>query len=93
MLNDLFAAVIGWGTGKAARLARPAVGKTGTSQANRDGWFIGYTPDLVTGVWLGNDNSAPMLGVGGATAAALWRNYMRDALKGTPPNPLPGIQP
>jgi len=93
MLNDLFHAVVGWGTGKAAKLGRPAVGKTGTSQENRDGWFIGYTPDLVTGVWLGNDDSTPMQGVGGATASALWRDFMRDALKGRPPTPLPGIQP
>jgi len=93
MLNDLFRAVITWGTGKAARLDRPAVGKTGTSQDNRDGWFIGYTPDLVAGVWLGNDDSTPMKGVGGATASVLWRNFMRDALKGTPPTPLPGFQP
>ena len=91
MLNDLFHAVVGWGTGKVAQLARPAVGKTGTSQANRDGWFIGYTPELVTGVWLGNDDSAPMTGVGGATAAVLWRDFMRDALRGRPPTPLPGI--
>ena len=92
-LNDLFYAVVGWGTGKAARLDRPAAGKTGTSQGNRDAWFIGYTPDLVAGAWLGNDNFTPMKGVtGGSLSAALWQRFMRDALKGVPARPLPGIE-
>ena len=90
-LNDLFTAVVGWGTGKAARLKRPAAGKTGTSQGNRDAWFVGYTPDLITGVWLGNDDFSPMRKVGGALAAGLWRGYMSKALHGMPPRPLPGV--
>jgi penicillin-binding protein 1A len=90
-LNDLFAAVIGWGTGKAAKLDRPAAGKTGTNQDNRDAWFIGYTPDLVAGVWLGNDNFSPMDSVsGGSLAARLWRLFMASALNGVPPRPLVG---
>jgi penicillin-binding protein 1A len=90
-LNDLFTAVVAWGTGKAARLDRPAAGKTGTSQGNRDAWFVGYTPDLVTGVWFGNDDYTPMRGVGGGLAAAAWRGFMRDALASVPPRPLPGV--
>jgi penicillin-binding protein 1A len=81
--------VIDQGTGKAAKLSRPAAGKTGTSQDFRDAWFIGFTNDLVTGVWLGNDDSSPTTRVtGGSLPAVLWRRYMTDALKGAPPRPL-----
>lgn len=83
------------GTGKAARLGRPAAGKTGTSQDYRDAWFIGYTPDLIAGVWMGNDNGASMSGVtGGTLPARLWKNFMVKATAGTvvrnlPNEPLP----
>jgi len=88
-LNDLFTAVITWGTGKAAKLDRPAAGKTGTNQDNRDAWFVGYTHDLIAGVWLGNDNFAPMVSVsGGSLAARMWHLFMVNALKGVPPHPL-----
>ena len=50
--------MIGHGTGKSAALPRPAAGKTGTTQDYRDAWFIGYTADLVAGVWLGNDDNS-----------------------------------
>ena len=50
LMNDLLHASMAWGTGRAARLKRPAAGKTGTSQGNRDAWFVGYTRDLVAGV-------------------------------------------
>jgi penicillin-binding protein 1A len=90
-LNDLFRAVITWGTGKAAKLDRPSAGKTGTNQDNRDAWFVGYTPDLVAGVWLGNDNFAPMVSVsGGSLAARMWKLFMVEALKDVPPHPLSG---
>jgi len=88
-LNDLFTAVVAWGTGKVAKLDRPAAGKTGTNQDNRDAWFVGYTPDLVAGVWLGNDNFAPMVSVsGGSLAARMWHLFMTKALEGVPPHPL-----
>ena len=88
-LNDLFTAVVAWGTGKAAKLDRPAAGKTGTNQDNRDAWFVGYTPDMVAGVWLGNDNFAPMDSVsGGSLAARMWKLFMDEALRGVPPHPL-----
>ncbi len=91
-VNDLLTAAIVWGTGKAARLRRPAAGKTGTSQNNRDAWFIGYTPDLVTGVWYGNDDNSPMDRVGGGSYPALtWRVFMAPALEGIEPKPLPGV--
>ena len=91
-INDIFTAAITWGTGRAAKLDRPAAGKTGTSQNSRDAWFIGYTPDLVAGIWLGNDDNSPMNGVGGGSfPARAWRDFMVPALKGVPPKPLPGV--
>src|SRR6266404_182723 len=56
-MNEMLSAVIDYGTGKSAALPRPAAGKTGTTQDYRDAWFIGYTTDLVAGVWLGNDDN------------------------------------
>ena len=56
-MNEMLSAVIGHGTGRSAALPRPAAGKTGTTQDYRDAWFIGYTADLVAGVWLGNDDN------------------------------------
>lgn len=69
-----------YGTGKKARLGYLAAGKTGTSQDYRDAWFIGFTPNLVTGVWLGNDDSAPMQNItGGSLPAQIWKDYMAGA--------------
>ncbi|MEJ2121279.1 MAG: PBP1A family penicillin-binding protein [Alphaproteobacteria bacterium] len=92
-MNDVLRAVMVWGTGKAARLPdRPAAGKTGTSQDFRDAWFIGYTPDLITGVWVGNDDARPMKGVtGGSLPAWIWKGFMIRALKGRSPKKLPGV--
>ena len=88
-LNAMLAAVIETGTGRAARLDRPAAGKTGTSQDFRDAWFVGFTPDLVAGVWIGNDDAHPMRRVtGGGLPAEIWRGFMLDALKGRPARPL-----
>ncbi len=90
-LQRMLSGVIARGTGRAARIGRPAAGKTGTSQEFRDAWFIGFTAELVTGVWVGNDDSTPMKRVtGGGMPARLWRRFMKDALKGTPPRPLGG---
>ena len=89
-MHDLLGAVIEWGTGKSAALGRPAAGKTGTSQDHRDAWFVGYTADLVTGVWMGNDDNSPMKNVtGGSIPARLWRDVMVKAHAGLPPRPLP----
>jgi penicillin-binding protein 1A len=78
------------GTGRAAAIGRPAAGKTGTSQEFRDAWFVGVTADLVAGVWVGNDDGAPMRRVtGGGLPAEVWRTFMAGALAGTPPKPLP----
>jgi len=86
---DMLAGVITEGTGRAARIPWPAAGKTGTSQDSRDAWFIGFTRGLVAGVWVGNDDGAPMKGVtGGGLPARLWKRFMGAALAGSPPRPL-----
>jgi penicillin-binding protein 1A len=91
MMNDMLAGVIAHGTGRAATLPRPAAGKTGTTQDYRDAWFIGYTADLVAGVWLGNDNDMPMNRMtGGSLPAVAWRRFMLAATRGMPVRPLPG---
>jgi penicillin-binding protein 1A len=80
------------GTGRAAAPSgRLAAGKTGTSQDNRDAWFIGYTGHETAGVWFGNDDNSPTQGAGGGNFAAIaWRNYMNAAERNMAPAPLPG---
>ena len=91
-VNDLLTSVVVWGSGKAANPGRPAAGKTGTSQDFRDAWFVGYTGGLVTGVWMGNDDSSPMKRVtGGSLPARLWRDFTVPALDGVPAAPLAPI--
>ena len=80
------------GTGKNARLNRPAAGKTGTSQSLRDAWFVGFTSDIVTGVWFGNDNDSPMKKITGGTAPAnLWKDFMMKAHFGIPARSLNSV--
>lgn len=69
------------GTGRAAAIGRPAAGKTGTTDDNKDAWFVGYTPDIVTAVWIGDDTGAHSLGdiYGGTVPAEIWRDYMSSA--------------
>jgi penicillin-binding protein 1A len=77
---DLLSSVVREGTGRAARLDRPAAGKTGTSENYRDAWFIGFTSDLVVGVWVGNDDNSPMDGVvGGSLPATIWHDFVSAA--------------
>jgi penicillin-binding protein 1A len=74
---DVLSNVITQGTGKGAQLDRPAAGKTGTTNDYRDAWFIGMTADVVTGVWVGNDDNAPMKKVtGGGIPAQIWKEIM-----------------
>jgi penicillin-binding protein 1A len=93
-MNEMLSGVIDHGTGRSAQLARPAAGKTGTTQDYRDAWFIGYTADLVAGVWLGNDDNSPMNKVtGGMLPAQTWRRFMLVATRAMPVRPLPDPGP
>jgi penicillin-binding protein 1A len=89
-MNEMLMGVMSHGTGKSAALDRPAAGKTGTTQDFRDALFIGYTADLVAGVWFGNDDNAPMRRVtGGTLPARTWKAFMVPATAGMPVRPLP----
>src|SRR5690349_7027374 len=65
-------------------MAYPAAGKTGTTNQGRDAWFIGYTPDLLVGVWTGDDSGATSNLVGGRDALPLWTRFMIKQLDGRP---------
>jgi penicillin-binding protein 1A len=92
MMNSMLRHVITRGTGKNASLGkREAAGKTGTTQNSRDGLFVGYTANLVTGVWYGNDDGKPMKKVtGGSLPASTWQKFMAPAHKGLELASLPG---
>ncbi|MBL6459443.1 transglycosylase domain-containing protein [Belnapia sp. T6] len=80
MMRQMLAGVVQRGTGRAADPGFWAAGKTGTTTESRDAWFIGFTERYVAGVWLGNSDSRPMLGVsGGGLPAQIWRAVMIDA--------------
>jgi penicillin-binding protein 1A len=95
MMNGMMQETLTIGTARKADLPGwRAAGKTGTSQDFRDAWFIGYTGALVTGVWLGNDDSSPMKKItGGSLPVEIWSRFMKAALQGTPPAELPGVSP
>lgn len=95
-LRDLLAANIDDGTGRAARLAIPAFGKTGTSQDSRDTLFVGFAGDLVVGIWIGRDDNASLgRASGGGIPARMWKDFMIGAIPGAaprrvlPPEPAP----
>ncbi|PWE32655.1 glycosyl transferase [Maritimibacter sp. 55A14] len=83
------------GTGRRAALPdRLTAGKTGTTQAARDAWFVGFTADYVAGVWMGYDDNSPLTGVtGGGLPAEIWRETMIRVHEGLEPRPLPMIDP
>ncbi|MEO0864768.1 MAG: penicillin-binding transpeptidase domain-containing protein, partial [Pseudomonadota bacterium] len=87
--------VVSEGTGARARLGdRQAAGKTGTTQAARDAWFIGFTADYVAGVWMGYDDNTPLTGVtGGGLPAEIWAETMKRVHEGVPVSPLPMMAP
>ena len=93
VMNHMMSQVIAGGTGMAAAFGYPAGGKTGTTSDFRDAWFMGFTTDYVTGVWVGNDSGAGMKGVtGGALPAHIWRDVMLAAHVGHAPRDLPGTE-
>ena len=94
VLTDMLKGVISRGTGRRADIGRPAAGKTGTTSDNTNAWFVGYTPDLATAVWVGNDRQSDPLVYGGVVygsglAAAIWGEYMRQATAATPVEDFP----
>ena len=94
MMNAMLRETLTIGTAKKADLPGwPAAGKTGTSQDFRDAWFIGYTSNLVTGVWLGNDDaSATKKATGSGLPVEVWSKFMKPAHQGVPVAELPGVQ-
>lgn len=91
-MNNMLMATVRTGTGRRASLGnRPAAGKTGTSQGFRDAWYIGYTADLVVGVWVGNDDGSSMNNVtGGGLPAVIWKDFMSRTQSGVQISALPG---
>jgi len=89
-MNEMLRSVVNEGTGRAATIGRPVAGKTGTTSDYKDAWFIGFTPDLVTGVWVGNDDNMPMKKVtGGMLPAQIWHDFMQPALADVPVSDIP----
>lgn len=90
-LTWMMAQVVESGTGTRAKLPdRQAAGKTGTTSAARDAWFLGFTADYVAGVWMGYDDNQPLTGVtGGGLPAEIWHEVMLRVHRGMPPRPLP----
>ncbi len=87
IMTHLLKEVISIGTGRRAQsINRPAAGKTGTTNDNHDAWFVGFTPSLVTGVWVGFDQAEKLgvLEVGGSAASPIWLDFMKKALEEEP---------
>lgn len=85
ILSDNYARMGGFGLNSALRIDRPAAAKTGTTTDHRDNWIVGYTPNLVVGVWVGNADNTPMVESTGVTGAApIWNHFMRAVLLGQP---------
>jgi penicillin-binding protein 1A len=94
-MNVMLSGAVTSGTGRQAALAgRPMAGKTGTTQDFKDAWFVGYTRQLVAGVWVGTDQGLTMGKdvTGGTLPAAIWRRFMERATAGQPVAPLPGVE-
>ena len=92
-MNRMMRGVIEHGTGTAATFGFPAAGKTGTSSDFRDAWFVGYSAELVTGVWVGNDDGGFMKAVtGGGVPARVWHDVLASAHKDHQPIDLPGLE-
>jgi penicillin-binding protein 1A len=95
MMNGMMRETLLSGTARRAEIPGwEAAGKTGTTQDFRDAWFVGYTGSLVAGVWLGNDDSGPTKRVMGSNLPVeVWGRFMKVALQGAQPVPLPGLGP
>jgi penicillin-binding protein 1A len=88
-MTDLLQTAVMSGTGRAAQIGRPVAGKTGTTQSNRDGWFVGFSSGLTTGVWMGRDDARAISGLQGGTApAGAFRDFMVKAVAKRPAEPF-----
>lgn len=88
-ITDLLQAAVQTGTGRAADIGRPVAGKTGTTSSNKDGWFIGFSSGVTTGVWMGRDDAKAVAGLqGGRAPAQAFAAYMRYAVKDRPVEPF-----
>jgi penicillin-binding protein 1A len=84
-MTDLLQTAVMSGTGRAAQIGRPVAGKTGTTQSNRDGWFVGFSSGITTGVWMGRDDAKAISGLQGGTAPArAFRDFMVRAMATRP---------
>ena len=84
-ITDLLQSAVSTGTGRAAQIGRPVAGKTGTTNSNKDGWFLGFSSGITTGVWMGRDDAKPVAGLQGGTAPArAFASYMTVATAGRP---------
>ncbi len=84
-ITDMLQSAVAIGTGRAAQIGRPVAGKTGTTTANKDGWFVGFSSGVTTGVWMGRDDDRPVPGLQGGTAPArAFASYMKVAVAGRP---------
>ena len=84
-MTDLLQTAVNTGTGRQAQIGRPVAGKTGTTSSQKDGWFLGFSSGLTTGVWMGRDNARPISGLHGGTAPArAWAAFMRPATASRP---------
>ncbi len=84
-ITDLLQSAVATGTGRSAQIGRPVAGKTGTTTSNKDGWFLGFSSGITTGVWMGRDDAKPVAGLqGGAAPARAFAAYMRVAVAGRP---------
>jgi penicillin-binding protein 1A len=84
-MTDLLQSAVLSGTGRAAQIGRPVAGKTGTTSSNKDGWFVGFSSGLTTGVWMGRDDARPVSGLQGGTAPArAFHDFMSVAVAQRP---------
>jgi len=88
-ITDLLQTAVNVGTGKAAQIGRPVAGKTGTTSSSKDGWFLGFSSGITTGVWMGRDDARPVPGLaGGSAPARAFAAYMRQAVAKRPVEPF-----
>lgn len=88
-MTDLLQTAVNAGTGRAAQIGRPVAGKTGTTSSNKDGWFMGFSSGITTGVWMGRDDARPVRGLQGGTAPArAFAQFMRAAVSGRKVEPF-----